>query len=227
MLLLVLLLCYYCSEHHAALPPGDEDELWCPKGCCLLRDPHHRSGYCGPRTQFYLCCDPSTNEPKGHPRGWGFAKDQALKPDPSLWDRVDDRPCARKDACQPKAKSLNSTARKGLYIAHSFTEQHMSTATMNGLVPMGLYIAYSLVTQRGTQNFSDMFADLKRAIVHRKGPEDTRIITKALASILFLLYLITSFHNNTQSKKDFAKMMKDLKEQVQRLVEAMPPKPLS
>ena len=103
----------------------------------------------------------------------------------------------------------------------------MSTATMNGLVPMGLYIAYSLVTQRGTQNFSDMFADLKRAIIRRKGPEDARIITKALASILFLLYLITSFHNNTQSKKDFAKMMKDLKEQVQRLVEAMPPKPPS
>ena len=54
---------------HAALPPGYEDELYCPADMCLKRreQPH---GWCGPRTMFRECCDESTGRTHA-PRAWG------------------------------------------------------------------------------------------------------------------------------------------------------------
>eukprot|EP01062_Namystynia_karyoxenos_P018941 TRINITY_DN17081_c0_g1_i1.p1 TRINITY_DN17081_c0_g1~~TRINITY_DN17081_c0_g1_i1.p1 ORF type:complete len:140 (+),score=43.04 TRINITY_DN17081_c0_g1_i1:85-504(+) len=55
----------------AALPPGYEDEMWCPPGSCLRRKEMPR-GWTGPRTSFHECYITGAQEvsPDG-PRGWG------------------------------------------------------------------------------------------------------------------------------------------------------------
>jgi hypothetical protein len=63
----------------AALPPGFEDELYCPPGMCLLRADHPQ-GWGGPKTSYYVCSNPLTCElTKIHPRGWGNKLDSSFK----------------------------------------------------------------------------------------------------------------------------------------------------
>lgn len=45
----------------AALPPGYEDELYCPPGFCML-DKKMPAGFCGPRTAFWECYHKETGE---------------------------------------------------------------------------------------------------------------------------------------------------------------------
>lgn len=54
---------------HAALPPGYEDEIYCPVNTCL-KHREQPAGWCGPRTMFVECCDEATGQTH-RPRGWG------------------------------------------------------------------------------------------------------------------------------------------------------------
>ena len=74
------------SITHAALPPGYEDELYCPPGNCLIVNPRHKKGWCGPRTQYYVCihrdeCAHHDETPATitHPKGWGNLMEQSIK----------------------------------------------------------------------------------------------------------------------------------------------------
>ncbi|CAD7951401.1 unnamed protein product [Amoebophrya sp. A25] len=55
----------------AALPPGYEDEVFCPPGHCMM-DKDMGPGYCGPRTAFLQCVKEDTLESGGPPKAWGF-----------------------------------------------------------------------------------------------------------------------------------------------------------
>ncbi len=64
----------------AALPPGYEDELYCPVGNCLKVNPSHTSGWSGAQTEYYVCvpeCDRTGNS--NRPRGWGYLVDGRIK----------------------------------------------------------------------------------------------------------------------------------------------------
>ena len=45
----------------AALPPGYEDESWCPEGSCLRRKPKAED-IAGPKRIFYECYNPENGE---------------------------------------------------------------------------------------------------------------------------------------------------------------------
>ena len=53
-LALALALCYLASTTLAALPPGYDEELYCPPGHCLLPK-KVKPGFVGPRTALLLC----------------------------------------------------------------------------------------------------------------------------------------------------------------------------
>lgn len=56
----------------AALPPGYEDEVYCPSGYCLRRKSNMPPGFTGPRTSFVECAsivDPAL--PAKEPTAWG------------------------------------------------------------------------------------------------------------------------------------------------------------
>lgn len=64
-----LLLSSYATISVAVLPPGYEDELFCPRGSCLA--PRHRErGFVGPRRFYFWCIAEDGN--KTQPVGWGF-----------------------------------------------------------------------------------------------------------------------------------------------------------
>ena len=62
-----------------ALPPGNEEELYCPRDMCIkLKYPPNRLGWTGPRSMLYECC----NQPGGatqRPRGWGYNLDPGYR----------------------------------------------------------------------------------------------------------------------------------------------------
>mmetsp|Transcript_88035 Transcript_88035/g.142485 ORF Transcript_88035/g.142485 Transcript_88035/m.142485 type:complete len:107 (+) Transcript_88035:94-414(+) len=62
-----------------ALPPGYEDELFCPPGGCLRRK-EVKSGMVGPRTLFHECVSMSdSTQGMGAPLPWGSKIDQAIR----------------------------------------------------------------------------------------------------------------------------------------------------
>jgi len=58
-----------CIGAFAALPPGYEEELYCPVNTCLKRR-YRPPGWSGPRTQFHECCDEEHGR-TSTPRAWG------------------------------------------------------------------------------------------------------------------------------------------------------------
>ena len=53
----------------SALPPGFDEELWCPPGACL-DDREVAQGFVGPRAAFHTCVDSDsgdTTEPRADP----------------------------------------------------------------------------------------------------------------------------------------------------------------
>lgn len=73
MLLRLLTLAALAATAAAVLPPGYEDELWCPRGTCKARRPH-QSGFAGPASAFYDCRPEgsSASNVVVKPTGWGF-----------------------------------------------------------------------------------------------------------------------------------------------------------
>ena len=60
----------------AALPPGYEEELYCPADKCLADKPR-RPGWSGPRAAFHRCCNKV--DPDSPPLSWGVKKGNDLK----------------------------------------------------------------------------------------------------------------------------------------------------
>jgi hypothetical protein len=60
----------------AALPPGYEEELYCPANKCLAANPKP-SGWSGPRAAFHKCCNKV--DPDSPPLSWGVKKGNDLK----------------------------------------------------------------------------------------------------------------------------------------------------
>jgi len=69
------------STASCALPPGFEEELYCPPGMCLKsRFPAPREGMNGARSMFYECCDEGSGNTR-RPRSWGERVDMSVKRD--------------------------------------------------------------------------------------------------------------------------------------------------
>ena len=60
-----------------ALPPGYEDEIYCPPDSCVVPK-LHRAGWSGPQSAFFECCNPS-NHTVSRPKAWGVKVDRAYK----------------------------------------------------------------------------------------------------------------------------------------------------
>lgn len=45
------------TSSNAVLPPGYEDDIWCPPEDCKIYKNHHEYGYAGPTSAFYYCYD--------------------------------------------------------------------------------------------------------------------------------------------------------------------------
>ena len=70
------LLCFAVASR-AMLPPGYEDEIYCPVGMCLERA-HHDRGWSGPMTMYKNCVNIS-DQTTMKPRGWGSNVDISIK----------------------------------------------------------------------------------------------------------------------------------------------------
>jgi hypothetical protein len=77
MMWFVLSLCFLLAQ--CALPPGYEEELYCPPSACL-RPAHRRPGLCGPRSLFHECFNELTRETT-RPHSWGEKVAVAVKED--------------------------------------------------------------------------------------------------------------------------------------------------
>ena len=62
----------------AALPPGFEDEIFCPRTMCLRKRAKSHLNRTGSRTMFVECFDPATQE-TCRPRAWGEKLDRSFR----------------------------------------------------------------------------------------------------------------------------------------------------
>lgn len=62
----------------STMPPGYEDEVFCPKGMCL-REKSPRPRGTGSRLRFLECFDEKNNTTKCRPRAWGNKVDPGYK----------------------------------------------------------------------------------------------------------------------------------------------------
>ncbi len=74
----VVVFLFFVVLNGAVLPPGFEDELYCPAGMCLAHAPRPK-GWCGPKTQLYLCSKEGHAQDRTHPRGWGNKVEMQVK----------------------------------------------------------------------------------------------------------------------------------------------------
>ena len=67
-------LCALC-----ALPPGYDEELFCPPSACLKAiHPPHRHGFSGQRSAFHECCDAATGQ-TAVPHSWGVRVNASVR----------------------------------------------------------------------------------------------------------------------------------------------------
>ena len=93
MLLAVVVVSSTCSE--AALPPGLDEELYCPPGSCL-RDKEQPDGWVGPKSSFHECYDEASGDVT-EPQAWGEqmgveVKSQLLRSSHTRWICGDPKP---------------------------------------------------------------------------------------------------------------------------------------
>mmetsp|Transcript_745 Transcript_745/g.1060 ORF Transcript_745/g.1060 Transcript_745/m.1060 type:complete len:164 (+) Transcript_745:85-576(+) len=77
-LLLLITLVAFAAVVYAALPPGYEDELYCPPGSCLRRK-EMPAGWTGSRVAMHECVNDVSGEFVSKPKGWGKNIDAAVK----------------------------------------------------------------------------------------------------------------------------------------------------
>ena len=71
--------CVMLSVALSVLPPGFEDEIYCPGGMCLRKRSDNLHGYkTGARTMFVECFDKANNK-TCRPRAWGEKLDIEYK----------------------------------------------------------------------------------------------------------------------------------------------------
>jgi hypothetical protein len=70
MLRVFLLLAVMVLSALSALPPGFDEEVFCPDRMCIRKLPKLRRGLTGPKAMFLECFNPSTKE-TCRPRVWG------------------------------------------------------------------------------------------------------------------------------------------------------------
>ena len=95
-------------------------------------------------------------------------------------------------------------------------------SNINGMVPMGLFMAYSLTSHAGNQGLSKTLEEVKGALQRTFTPsgtdaernKDSMVLTKAASSILFLLYMLSTFRNNIKSKEESRRILDDIKTQI-------------
>jgi len=81
-LFLIYILAFFFPISESVLPPGYEDELYCPEHMCLKHDPLLPRGFCGPKTMLYICAPAlglTGNLTSVHPKGWGDKIDVSVK----------------------------------------------------------------------------------------------------------------------------------------------------
>jgi hypothetical protein len=80
MLRILVLLTIAAMSALAALPPGFDEEIYCPRGMCMRRKSPNllRRRETGPRVMFLECFNPSTQE-SCRPRPWGVQLDREYK----------------------------------------------------------------------------------------------------------------------------------------------------
>lgn len=61
----------------AALPPGYEDQLFCPPGRCMEDKKNMQPGFVGPATAFKVCVSKSSDPDQSSPKGWGNKKPES------------------------------------------------------------------------------------------------------------------------------------------------------
>jgi hypothetical protein len=82
--------------------------------------------------------------------------------------------------------------------------------SINGLAPLGFYIASSLAFQSGAHSLTSMpftaWAAVKKTWAGQNlGDEERKALSKATGSLLFLMYLLSSYQNNLQMQARAAK----------------------
>eukprot|EP01063_Lacrimia_lanifica_P031446 TRINITY_DN517_c0_g2_i6.p1 TRINITY_DN517_c0_g2~~TRINITY_DN517_c0_g2_i6.p1 ORF type:complete len:612 (+),score=64.88 TRINITY_DN517_c0_g2_i6:81-1916(+) len=73
-----LILLALCGAAQGVLPPGFEDELYCPSGTCLRRRQDDEQLMVGPKASFYHCVDPAGAHVED-PTSWGSKLDHSMK----------------------------------------------------------------------------------------------------------------------------------------------------
>jgi hypothetical protein len=97
----LLLTCIY-----SALPPGFQDEIYCPHSSCL-KQKIMPSGYSGPQIAFKECCRP-LDALLSRPKAWGFKLDPQIKIDLiDLGWHTDMCTEEENNSCTQKMPSLN------------------------------------------------------------------------------------------------------------------------
>jgi len=88
----LLVLAAVAAVSFAALPPGHDEELYCPAGHCLAKKTVPQ-GFVGPRKAFHKCWDQATQKSE-EPSAWGNKIDQAVK-DKLLADKFHTDTCEK------------------------------------------------------------------------------------------------------------------------------------
>ena len=74
-----IIIAFMLCKTDAALPPGYEDELYCPVDMCLA-PVHQPRGWSGPRTLFFKCVSVvPLAESSEKPIGWGILKGEDFR----------------------------------------------------------------------------------------------------------------------------------------------------
>ena len=88
---LFILVAFIASCALAALPPGYEEEIFCPDKMCIRDRPLSNRRITGRRTMFLECFNPKTKE-TCRPRAWGVLLDKEYK-DTLLREKWHDEKC--------------------------------------------------------------------------------------------------------------------------------------
>lgn len=107
-IMIVFMLC----KTEAALPPGSEDELYCPVDMCLA-PVHQPRGWSGPRTRFFKCVSVAPlTQSSTQPIGWGILKGEEFR------TKLMQDGWVIAKACLDKRKPAITTFLSGLFIAY-------------------------------------------------------------------------------------------------------------
>lgn len=95
----LFLLCLLVLSACAVLPPGYEDELFCPSGSCLQRSrTRFGRGFSGSRVKLNECCDMRQPQTCIPPKPWGKFLEQDRR-DRLLKDGYHSEPCEKGGEC--------------------------------------------------------------------------------------------------------------------------------